>query len=214
MGTEVIVRVPQFPESIKEGTLAKILKAQGGAVGKDEPLAVIETEKVSIDVNSPVAGQIKKLWRKEEDVVKSGDELFTVESSDSAAAVAANASSSPPGPPSKSSTIPSSPSYSASASSSPVSATSGAAVAAVTAANASFSHGARKPLIQFRHGGGRNLTSQHAGAKSTSAAPAVFGSGLRDAVDNIVTEDQLPAKYRRKPIPKEVIQLIELGGAM
>jgi len=54
MTTEV--KVPALGESITEATLGKWLKAPGEAVAADEPIASLETDKVAIDVASPVAG--------------------------------------------------------------------------------------------------------------------------------------------------------------
>jgi 2-oxoglutarate dehydrogenase E2 component (dihydrolipoamide succinyltransferase) len=50
------VQVPALGESITEGTLAQWLKKPGEAVAADEPIASLETDKVSVDVPSPVAG--------------------------------------------------------------------------------------------------------------------------------------------------------------
>ena len=50
------VKVPTLGESITEGTLAQWLKKPGEAVAADEPIASLETDKVSVEVPSPVAG--------------------------------------------------------------------------------------------------------------------------------------------------------------
>jgi len=50
------VQVPTLGESITEGTLAQWLKKPGEAVAADEPIASLETDKVSVEVPSPVAG--------------------------------------------------------------------------------------------------------------------------------------------------------------
>jgi 2-oxoglutarate dehydrogenase E2 component (dihydrolipoamide succinyltransferase) len=50
------VKVPALGESITEGTLAEWLKKPGEAVAVDEPIASLETDKVSVEVPSPVAG--------------------------------------------------------------------------------------------------------------------------------------------------------------
>src|SRR6476659_9954686 len=50
------VQVPTLGESITEGTLAQWLKKPGEAVAEDEPIASLETDKVSVEVPSPVAG--------------------------------------------------------------------------------------------------------------------------------------------------------------
>jgi len=54
------VTMPQLGESVTEGTIARWLKAEGDEVEKDEPLAEVDTDKVSAELPSPVAGQIEK----------------------------------------------------------------------------------------------------------------------------------------------------------
>ncbi|TVU29948.1 hypothetical protein EJB05_21544 [Eragrostis curvula] len=52
--------VPFMGESVTDGTLANFLKKPGDRVQADEPIAQIETDKVTIDVASPEAGVIEK----------------------------------------------------------------------------------------------------------------------------------------------------------
>ena len=54
MSTEV--KVPTLGESIAEATLGQWLKKPGDAVAMDEPIASLETDKVAVEVPSPVAG--------------------------------------------------------------------------------------------------------------------------------------------------------------
>jgi 2-oxoglutarate dehydrogenase E2 component (dihydrolipoamide succinyltransferase) len=61
------VEVPALGESITEGTLANWLKKPGEAVAADEPIAELETDKVSVEVPSPVAGVLT------EQLVQAGD---------------------------------------------------------------------------------------------------------------------------------------------
>ncbi|KAG9156732.1 hypothetical protein Leryth_026261 [Lithospermum erythrorhizon] len=53
--------VPFMGESVSDGTLATFLKKPGDRVEIDEPIAQIETDKVTIDVTSPEAGVIQKV---------------------------------------------------------------------------------------------------------------------------------------------------------
>ncbi|MDG2285976.1 MAG: dihydrolipoamide succinyltransferase, partial [Alphaproteobacteria bacterium] len=52
MTTEV--RVPTLGESVSEATVATWRKAPGEAIAMDEPLVELETDKVTLEVNSPV----------------------------------------------------------------------------------------------------------------------------------------------------------------
>ncbi|KAF9669534.1 hypothetical protein SADUNF_Sadunf14G0117500 [Salix dunnii] len=73
--------VPFMGESITDGTLAKFLKNPGDRVQVDEPIAQIETDKVTIDVASPEAGTIQKLVAKEGETVEPGTKIAVISKS-------------------------------------------------------------------------------------------------------------------------------------
>ncbi|MCE2760813.1 MAG: 2-oxoglutarate dehydrogenase complex dihydrolipoyllysine-residue succinyltransferase [Acetobacteraceae bacterium] len=50
--------VPSLGESVSSATVARWLKKAGEAVTADEPLVELETDKVTVEVNAPVAGVI------------------------------------------------------------------------------------------------------------------------------------------------------------
>ena len=50
------VKVPTLGESVTEATVGEWLKQPGEAVAADEPIASLETDKVAVEVPSPVAG--------------------------------------------------------------------------------------------------------------------------------------------------------------
>ncbi|NJC05384.1 2-oxoglutarate dehydrogenase E2 component (dihydrolipoamide succinyltransferase) [Sphingomonas kaistensis] len=90
MGTEV--KVPALGESITEATLGAWLKKPGDAVAVDEPVASLETDKVSVDVPSPVAGVFGEALVAEGDTVNVGAVIATIgEGGGAAAAPAAKA---------------------------------------------------------------------------------------------------------------------------
>ncbi|GAC1581750.1 MAG: 2-oxoglutarate dehydrogenase complex dihydrolipoyllysine-residue succinyltransferase [Sphingomicrobium sp.] len=66
------VKVPTLGESITEATLGAWLKQPGDAVAADEPIASLETDKVSVDVPSPVAGTFGEALVKEGETVAVG----------------------------------------------------------------------------------------------------------------------------------------------
>ena len=70
MAVDVIV--PTLGESITEATLGQWLKQPGEAVKADEPVASLETDKVSVEVPSPVAGVMGQLAVAEGDTVNVG----------------------------------------------------------------------------------------------------------------------------------------------
>ncbi|MBK8174984.1 MAG: 2-oxoglutarate dehydrogenase complex dihydrolipoyllysine-residue succinyltransferase [Rhodospirillales bacterium] len=59
MATEI--KVPALGESVSEATVAKWLKAVGDPVAVDEPLVELETDKVTVEVPSPVAGVLGEI---------------------------------------------------------------------------------------------------------------------------------------------------------
>src|SRR6185436_11905529 len=79
------VQVPALGESITEGTLAQWLKKPGDAVAADEPIASLETDKVSVEVPSPVAGVLTETLAKEGDTVAVGAVIARIEESATAA---------------------------------------------------------------------------------------------------------------------------------
>ncbi len=50
------VKVPALGESVSEATIGEWLKKPGDAVAQDEPIASLETDKVAVEVPSPIAG--------------------------------------------------------------------------------------------------------------------------------------------------------------
>ncbi|KAK3199746.1 hypothetical protein Dsin_023161 [Dipteronia sinensis] len=73
--------VPFMGESITDGTLATFLKNPGDTVAVDEPIAQIETDKVTIDVTSPEAGVIKEFVAKEGETVEPGTKIAVISKS-------------------------------------------------------------------------------------------------------------------------------------
>ena len=67
MSTEV--RVPTLGESVTEATVATWFKKPGDAVAVDEMLCELETDKVTVEVPSPVAGTLGEIVAAEGDTV-------------------------------------------------------------------------------------------------------------------------------------------------
>lgn len=93
MATEVLV--PTLGESISEATLGEWLKQPGDAVAADEPIASLETDKVSVEVPSPVAGVMGAHAVQVGDTVQVGAMIATVEAGDGAAAAPAAPAAAP-----------------------------------------------------------------------------------------------------------------------
>ena len=60
-GAETEIKVPTLGESVSEATIAKWFKAVGDSVAVDEPLVELETDKVTIEVNSPTSGTLSEI---------------------------------------------------------------------------------------------------------------------------------------------------------
>ena len=73
------VKVPQLPESVADATLIAWHKKPGDAVGRDENLVDLETDKVVLEVPSPSAGVIKELKVENGATVTSGQVLAILE---------------------------------------------------------------------------------------------------------------------------------------
>jgi len=66
------ILVPSLGESITEATVSKWLKQVGEQVNADEPLVELETDKVNVEVPSPLAGTLSSISVKEGDSVEVG----------------------------------------------------------------------------------------------------------------------------------------------
>ncbi len=86
MATEV--KVPVLGESITEATIGEWLKQPGDKVAVDEPIASLETDKVSVEVPSPVAGVMGAHAVQGGETVLVGAMIATIDAGDGAPAVA------------------------------------------------------------------------------------------------------------------------------
>ncbi|MEE4201840.1 2-oxoglutarate dehydrogenase complex dihydrolipoyllysine-residue succinyltransferase [Erythrobacter sp.] len=77
MATEITV--PALGESVTEGSIGEWLKQPGDAVAADEPIASLETDKVAVDVPSPVAGVLSEHRAEVGDTVEVGAVIAVIE---------------------------------------------------------------------------------------------------------------------------------------
>ena len=96
MATEILV--PVLGESITEATLGEWLKQPGEPVAADEPVASLETDKVSVEVPAPVAGVMGAHAVAVGDTVNVGALIGTIEAGAGAAAPAPAAATPAPAP--------------------------------------------------------------------------------------------------------------------
>ncbi len=77
--------VPALGESITEATVAKWLKNTGDSVDADEPVVELETDKVNLEVPSPITGVLSEINSKDGSVVEVGALLGSVSENGSSA---------------------------------------------------------------------------------------------------------------------------------
>jgi 2-oxoglutarate dehydrogenase E2 component (dihydrolipoamide succinyltransferase) len=72
------ILVPVLGESITEATVAKWLKKEGDTVEADEAIVELETDKVNLEVPSPIDGVLSKIDSKDGETVEVGALLGTI----------------------------------------------------------------------------------------------------------------------------------------
>ncbi|MBA3660481.1 MAG: 2-oxoglutarate dehydrogenase complex dihydrolipoyllysine-residue succinyltransferase [Gammaproteobacteria bacterium] len=73
------VKVPQLPESIADATVSTWHKKEGDTVSRDENLVDLETDKVMLEVPSPIDGVIKQIVKPAGTTVKAQEVLVIIE---------------------------------------------------------------------------------------------------------------------------------------
>ncbi|MFB1486790.1 MULTISPECIES: 2-oxoglutarate dehydrogenase complex dihydrolipoyllysine-residue succinyltransferase [unclassified Thiocapsa] len=90
------VRVPALPESVADATVATWHKRPGDPVKREENLVDLETDKVVLEVPSPIDGILREIMANEGDLVQSDAVLALIEASDAGATPPARTASPPP----------------------------------------------------------------------------------------------------------------------
>jgi 2-oxoglutarate dehydrogenase E2 component (dihydrolipoamide succinyltransferase) len=83
------IHVPTLGESVSDATIARWIKKAGDAVAADEPIVELETDKVTLEVPSPVAGKLGEIIAAEGETVEVGALLARVEEGAAGAELAA-----------------------------------------------------------------------------------------------------------------------------
>ena len=92
------VKVPVLPESVSDATIATWHKKAGDAVKRDENLVDLETDKVVLEVPSPVDGVLKEIRHQVGDTVNSEQIIAIIEEGATAAASAPAPAAAAPAP--------------------------------------------------------------------------------------------------------------------
>ena len=75
------IKSPTYPESVADGTISNWVKKEGQEVKQDELIAEIETDKIVLEVLSPINGKIQKIIKDEGEIVNSGELIAQIEES-------------------------------------------------------------------------------------------------------------------------------------
>ena len=92
------ITVPALGESITEATVGRWLKSVGDAVDVDEPVVELETDKVTVEVNAPLAGTLGEILVGEGANVEIGAVLGVIAGGGAAAAKEKRRKPAAPGP--------------------------------------------------------------------------------------------------------------------
>jgi 2-oxoglutarate dehydrogenase E2 component (dihydrolipoamide succinyltransferase) len=88
------LKVPAVGESITEVEIGDWLKPEGAIVAKDETVAVLETEKATVELPAPAAGKLAKILKKQGETAKVGETIGFLEAGNKESKAAAEP---PPG---------------------------------------------------------------------------------------------------------------------
>jgi len=185
--------VPAMGDSITEGTILELTKKVGDYVAMEEVLAMVETDKVTVEVRSPAAGTVTALLTGPDETVLVGAEFIEIDvgvGQPGAAAdgVAAPAPAMAPSP-----------------------------VAAAPAISNTRIHPSGKPsLISFPPRGVAAVAA--AASRPPPAAAAMAPAAAPTAVSKpppggVIAYADLPARFRRQPLSPEEMDAIDMGGA-
>ncbi|MES2016408.1 MAG: 2-oxoglutarate dehydrogenase complex dihydrolipoyllysine-residue succinyltransferase [Pseudomonadota bacterium] len=92
---QIEVKVPVLSESVAEATLLTWHKSVGQAVGRDENMIDIETDKVVLELPAPVAGVITQILKADGSTVVAGEIIAIIDTEASASAAPATAAAAP-----------------------------------------------------------------------------------------------------------------------
>jgi 2-oxoisovalerate dehydrogenase E2 component (dihydrolipoyl transacylase) len=87
----LIIELPQVGESVVEGTIGKWLKQPGDQIEKYDPLVEVVTDKVTMELPSPVSGKLLRILAHEGETIPMGAPIAEIETADTAATTASAA---------------------------------------------------------------------------------------------------------------------------
>src|SRR3954452_23948792 len=73
------LRVPPVGESVTSVEIGKWMKAEGDAVAKDEAVAVIDSEKATVEVPAPASGRLVRILKRQGESAAIGDVIGEID---------------------------------------------------------------------------------------------------------------------------------------
>src|SRR5439155_25720914 len=93
-------KLPDIGEGVHEGEIVKWFIAEGAPIKENDPMVEVMTDKVTVQIPSPVTGKVLRLLAKEGETVKVGTTILVLgEAGETAAAAAPRPPVAPPAPP-------------------------------------------------------------------------------------------------------------------
>ena len=206
LSDKLTIKVPSMGDSISEGTIVEWTAQIGQAVKVDDVIALIETDKVTIDIKAQVAGVIIKHFAEVEAEVEVGAELYEIDTE-----AEAEAEEGTGGQEAASASKPDT-DADADANATSVHKEETPAIAAAVAVSDDDSTKVRVPSIQFL---GKQGWKERRAVQGTSApvvVPAVETPTKPNAVITLENGD-LPSSYGRMPFSEREMEDLGLGGA-
>ena len=77
---QVPILMPQMGQSVAEGTIIRWLKKVGEDIAVDEKLLEVETDKTTVEVESPTAGRLAACLKREGEIAAAGEIIGLIES--------------------------------------------------------------------------------------------------------------------------------------
>jgi pyruvate dehydrogenase E2 component (dihydrolipoamide acetyltransferase) len=89
-------KLPDLGEGVHEGQIVSVLVQEGDVVAEYQPILEVETDKAAVEIPSPKAGVIAKLFVEPGQIVKVGDVMVVIDESGAGQAEARAATAAPP----------------------------------------------------------------------------------------------------------------------
>lgn len=202
---QITVNVPTMGDSITEGTIVEWCVSPGSVVKEGDVLALVETDKVTVDIKAEQHGVLVKQLGEVDGVIEVGEGLYVLDTDVSSAASASSSSS---GADAVVENV------------SEVNASLDADKIVAAADNTTISSSARVPSIHFlgKEGWKKILTTTDESVTSSSSSSSsetttTIPSSNKPNSPTSITHIPYSSMYGRPPITDEEMEALILGGA-